>query len=52
MLLCLEKLKSVVDIAYVGGSDISKMKQQLTEEGIKKAIYTFSENGLLSFKGS
>lgn len=52
MLLCLDKLKSVVDIAYVGGSDFNKMKQQLTQEGIAKAIYTFSENGLLAFKGS
>ena len=51
MLLCLDKLRSVVDVAYVGGSDINKIKQQLTQEGLDKGEFIFSENGLLAFKG-
>lgn len=52
MLDCLEKLRSVADIAYVGGSDFSKIKQQLTQEGLDKGRYVFSENGLLAYENN
>lgn len=51
MLDCLEKLRQKVDIGYVGGSDLKKIQGQLTEEGVKKGKYLFSENGLLAFEG-
>ncbi len=51
MLDCLDKLGKVIDIGFVGGSDLHKIKGQLGEEGAKKAKYLFSENGLLAFEG-
>lgn len=38
----LRKLKTVVDIALVGGSDAKKIKDQLDEETISLANYFFS----------
>ena len=52
MLQCLSKLQKVANISYVGGSDFSKIKEQLTEDGLAKATYVFSENGLVARKGS
>lgn len=49
MLDCLEKLRNVMDIGFVGGSDLHKIKWQLGEEGVAKGKYLFSENGLLAF---
>lgn len=52
MLSCLSRLQKVADISYVGGSDYSKIREQLTEDGLSKAAYVFSENGLVARKGS
>ena len=51
MVECLDKLSKVVDIGYVGGSDLVKIKSQLDEESLKKAKFLFSENGLIAFEG-
>lgn len=51
MLDCLEKLGKVIDIGFVGGSDLHKIKGQIGEEGVQKAKYLFSENGLLAYEG-
>jgi phosphomannomutase len=57
MIETLQELQKHVDVAIVGGSDLKKIEEQLTPEGIFKANsvlgfvdYTFSENGLKSFK--
>ncbi len=42
MLECLEKLRQVMDIGYVGGSDLNKISYQLTEEGLEKGRFLFS----------
>lgn len=42
MLECLDRLKKVIDIGFVGGSDLHKIKGQLGEDGVKKAKYLFS----------
>ena len=47
----LKKLKSKYRLVVVGGSDISKIKEQLGDS-IDLFEYVFSENGLVSFKGS
>lgn len=52
MLECLEKLRQHMDIGYVGGSDLNKLLRQLTEEGIEKARFLFSENGLVAYEGN
>lgn len=52
MLDCLEELRKVIDIGFVGGSDLHKIKWQLGEEGVQKGKYLFSENGLLAFEGN
>jgi hypothetical protein len=48
----LKKLKAVVDVGFVGGSDAHKIKEQLDEETIALNDYFFSENGLIAVKGS
>ena len=48
----LKKLKAVIDIGYVGGSDANKIKEQLDEETIALNNYFFSENGLVARKGA
>jgi len=50
MIDTLIKLKSKVDIGIVGGSNLSKQKEQLLEENLKLFKYVFSENGLMAFK--
>lgn len=53
MLECLQKLKSIpnLHIGFVGGSDLSKQKEQLGEENFHLFDWRFSENGLLGYKG-
>ena len=51
MVECLDKLSKVIDIGYVGGSDLNKIKSQLDPESLQKCSYLFSENGLIAFKG-
>ena len=48
----LKKLKTIdnLDIGIVGGSNLKKQKEQLTEEHLKLFKYVFSENGLVAFK--
>ena len=48
----LKKLKSVIDVGFVGGSDAQKIREQLDEETIALNDYFFSENGLVAVKGS
>ncbi|XP_020495309.1 phosphomannomutase 2 [Labrus bergylta] len=47
----LQKLRTRVRVGVVGGSDLSKIKEQLGEDVIKKMDYVFAENGLEAFKG-
>lgn len=47
----LRKLKEVIDIGFVGGSDAKKIREQLDEETIALNNYFFSENGLVAQKG-
>lgn len=51
MLDCLDQLREVMDIGFVGGSDLHKIAWQLGEEGVAKGKYLFSENGLLAYEG-
>jgi hypothetical protein len=39
---CLKKLKQVIDIGFVGGSDQKKIREQLDEESIALSNYFFS----------
>ena len=50
MIDTLKQLQQVVDVAIVGGSDLKKIEEQLTPEVLDFVDYTFSENGLKSFK--
>jgi phosphomannomutase len=47
----LKTLRSKVYIGLVGGSDLSKQREQLGENVLEMFDYTFSENGLVAFKG-
>ncbi|XP_060904864.1 phosphomannomutase 2 [Labrus mixtus] len=47
----LQKLRTRVRVGVVGGSDLSKIKEQLGEDVIQKMDYVFAENGLEAFKG-
>lgn len=42
MLECLDKLSKVIDIGFVGGSDLHKIKGQLGEDGVRKGKFLFS----------
>ncbi|XP_029307414.1 phosphomannomutase 2 isoform X2 [Cottoperca gobio] len=46
----LEKLKTLVGVGVVGGSDLSKIKEQLGDDVIQKMDYVFAENGLVAYK--
>ncbi|XP_019735267.1 phosphomannomutase 2 isoform X2 [Hippocampus comes] len=46
----IEKLKTKVRVGVVGGSDLSKIKEQLGDDVIHKVDYVFAENGLVAFK--
>jgi phosphomannomutase len=39
-----------IAIGIVSGSDLNKIKEQVGEELIQRADYTFSENGLYALK--
>ena len=39
-----------VAIGIVSGSDLNKIQEQVGEELVKKADYTFSENGLYAMR--
>ena len=41
--------KGIVDIGFVGGSDLSKQIEQLGEENMNLFTWKFTENGLLSY---
>lgn len=51
MLQCLQQLKQVPDLhlGFVGGSDLSKQKEQLGESNFPLFEWRFSENGLLGY---
>ncbi|XP_014871642.1 phosphomannomutase 2 [Poecilia latipinna] len=46
----LEKLRTRVRVGVVGGSDLSKIKEQLGEDVIQKSDYVFAENGLVAYR--
>lgn len=46
----LRELREKVTVGVVGGSDLSKMKDQIGEDVITSFDYVFSENGLDAFK--
>ncbi len=50
MLDFLQELNTKVDVGIVGGSDLSKIKEQLGENTVELYDYVFSENGLMAFK--
>ena len=41
--------KGIIDIGFVGGSDLSKQIEQLGEENMNLFTWKFTENGLLSY---
>lgn len=49
----LKDLHNHVEIGIIGGSDLSKIKEQLGEDLLSYAFvdYVFSENGLVAYKG-
>uniref|UniRef100_A0AAQ4QYH2 Phosphomannomutase n=1 Tax=Gasterosteus aculeatus aculeatus TaxID=481459 RepID=A0AAQ4QYH2_GASAC len=46
----LEELRTRVCVGVVGGSDLSKIKEQLGNDVIHKVDYVFAENGLVAYK--
>ena len=48
---CLQQLslKKDIQIGFVGGSDLEKQIEQLTEKNFKYFTWMFSQNGLKSF---
>lgn len=50
MNLFLKELRSKIFIGVVGGSDLVKQKEQLGENIVNEADYSFSENGLVAYK--
>lgn len=51
MIEFLSKLRSKVFIGMVGGSDLSKQREQLGEGVLDMFDFTFSENGLVAYEG-
>lgn len=47
----LNTLKSKVTVGIVGGSDLVKQQEQMGENIVKEVDYSFSENGLVAYKG-
>ncbi|KAA6383105.1 MAG: phosphomannomutase [Streblomastix strix] len=45
----LRTLATVVDVGYIGGSDYKKQVEQLHEDLLSEATFSFSENGLVAF---
>ncbi|KAH7291882.1 hypothetical protein KP509_29G040100 [Ceratopteris richardii] len=50
MLDFLQELRKVVVVGVVGGSDLSKISEQLGKSTITDYDYVFSENGLVAYK--
>jgi phosphomannomutase len=50
MLSVLSALRDKVVIGFVGGSDLSKQKEQLGEDVLSIFDFCFSENGLTAYK--
>ncbi|CAN6648790.1 phosphomannomutase [Trichomonascus vanleenenianus] len=46
----LEQLRDKVVVGFVGGSDLSKQKEQLGDNVLEMFDYAFSENGLTAYK--
>lgn len=51
LLSFLKELRGKVVIGMVGGSDLKKQREQLGEGVLDMFDYTFSENGLVAYKG-
>lgn len=51
MLSFLKSLREKVIIGMVGGSDLAKQREQLGPQVLSMFDYTFSENGLVAYKG-
>lgn len=51
MLSFLKELRSKIIIGMVGGSDLKKQREQLGEGVLDMFDFTFSENGLVAYKG-
>jgi phosphomannomutase len=52
LLAFLRTLRSQVYIGMVGGSDLKKQREQLGDDVLDMFDYTFSENGLVAYKGA
>eukprot|EP00474_Spongospora_subterranea_P008869 CRZ09327.1 hypothetical protein [Spongospora subterranea] len=52
MIEFLQKLKKHTVIGFVGGSDLSKIKEQLGDDCVNLFDYGFSENGLVAFRNA
>jgi phosphomannomutase len=50
MLAFLKELRAATHIGMVGGSDLSKQKEQLGDDVLSMFDYVFPENGLMAFK--
>lgn len=59
MAKALESLREIVDVGLVGGSDINKIAEQLSQDGdsddtisnlLNRFDYVFAENGLIAYK--
>ncbi|RVE76781.1 hypothetical protein OJAV_G00012000 [Oryzias javanicus] len=46
----LHRLKTRVRVGVVGGSDLSKIKEQLGADVVQRVDYVFAENGLVAYK--
>jgi phosphomannomutase len=51
MLTFLQDLRKVMTVGIVGGSDLTKIKEQLGDDAETAYDYLFSENGLMAHKG-
>ena len=51
MLDFLKELRSKVTVGFVGGSDLKKQREQLGPNVLGMFDYSFSENGLVAYKG-
>ena len=52
ILKMLGELKKKVNVAFVGGSDLAKQKEQIGDDLLELFTYGFPENGLQFYKGS
>ncbi|CAG9465730.1 unnamed protein product [Pedinophyceae sp. YPF-701] len=48
----MNELREYVTVGVVGGSDFSKIKEQLGDDVLERHDYIFAENGLVAYKGS